>query len=115
MSDLSLVHRSLGLVPGTASAGLPPQAPPPAGSRELPLDELEIRHLRGADEIARVVHLRSEINLPAATLADPEFISREKKETRTVSSPVSSGAAPTSGPSASFRWASASRPARTSW
>ena len=57
--------------------------PPPAvpGTRELPLDELEIRHLRSTDEIGRVIHLRSEIHLPAAALGDPEFAAREKKET----------------------------------
>jgi len=114
MSDLSLVHRSLGLVPAT-SAAVPPQPPVPAGSRELPLDELEIRPLRAAEEIARVIHLRSEIHLPAAALADPEFATREKKETSTGSSPVSCGGARTLAPSASFRWASGSHPVRTIW
>jgi hypothetical protein len=114
MSDLSLVHRSLGLLQ-PAPALVPTVEPAPAGSRELPLDELEIRHLVGAEEIARVVHLRSEIQLPAATLADPEFAPREKKETSTVLWPVSSGAAPTLELSASFRSGSASRPVRTFW
>ena len=80
MSDMSMVHRSMGYVPEAPAAHPAPPAVLP-GSRELPLDELEIRHLAGPDEISRVVHLRSEIHLPAATLADPEFASREKKET----------------------------------
>ena len=97
MSDLSLIHRSMGLVPQLPATmpALPVAEPVLPGSRELPLDELEIRHLRGADEIARVIHLRSEINLPATALADPAFMTREKKETSTVSSPVSCGAANT--------------------
>lgn len=115
MSDLSLVHRSLGLVPATSSVLLPTEPAAPAGSRELPVDELQIRPLRGAEEIARVIHLRNEISLPAAALADPEFRTREKKETSTVSSPDSCGAAPILELSASFRSAWASRPARTSW
>ena len=115
MSDLSLVHRSLGLVPNPAPVVVPEPAAPPDGSRELPLDELEIRPLRSAEEIARVVHLRREISLPAAALADPEFTTREKKETSTVSSPVSCGAARTLEPSASFRSASGSLRVRTIW
>ena len=115
MSDLSLIHRSLGLVPAAPEVVLPPQPPALPGSRELPLDELEIRALRGADEIARVIHLRSEINLPATALADPAFAAREKKETSTVLSPVSSGAAPSLELSASFRSGSGSRPVRTFW
>ena len=114
MSDMSMLHRSLGQMPQMPA--LPPVVTPPPtavpGTRELPLDELEIRHLRSADEIGRVIHLRSEINLPAAALADPAFAPREKKETSTVLWPVSSGAAPTLELSASSRWASDWRLAR---
>jgi hypothetical protein len=82
MSDMSLIHRSLGIrpdAPPVQPAVLPPPAVP--GTRELPLDELEIRHLGSTDEIGRVIHLRSEIHLPASALGDPEFAAREKKET----------------------------------
>ncbi|WP_156385504.1 hypothetical protein [Ramlibacter sp. Leaf400] len=117
---MSLIHRSLGVMPQMPPMARPqiPVAPEPvipAGSRELPLDELEIQHLRGMAEIAQVVHLRSEINLPAAALADPAFISREKKETSTVLSPVFAGAASLLELSASSRSGSASRRVRTSW
>ena len=53
---------------------------------DLPLDELNFRHLQGADQIGSIVHLRKEIQLPAAAVADPvSFAAREKKETRRVS------------------------------
>jgi hypothetical protein len=83
------------------------------GARDLPIDELEIRHLRTAEEIRQVVHLRSEIQLPASTLADPDFHTREKKETRAASSPASAGVDNSSAPSGSSRWAAAWHPART--
>lgn len=52
---------------------------------EVPINELCFAHLRATDEIARIVHLRQQIQLPAATLADPAFHTREKKETKLVS------------------------------
>lgn len=70
---------------------------------EVPLAELTFRHLQTADEIAGIVHLRKEIQLVAAGVADPSFVAREKKETRRASWPLSSAAAPSSGRSASFR------------
>lgn len=51
------------------------------GRIELPLDELSFHRLRTPAEIGQILHLRSEINLPAAALADPSFHTREKKET----------------------------------
>jgi hypothetical protein len=63
---------------------------------ELPLEELSFRHLKTAQEIARIVPLRQQIALPAAALADPGFAAREKKETRRALSPLSSAAAPSS-------------------
>lgn len=48
---------------------------------ELPLDELSFHRLSIPAEIGQILHLRSEINLPAAALADPSFHTREKKET----------------------------------
>jgi hypothetical protein len=50
---------------------------------ELPLDELSFHRLGSAAAIARIMHLRDEIQLPAAALADPSFQTREKKETST--------------------------------
>ena len=70
---------------------------------EVPLAELTFRHLQTADEIAGIVHLRKEIQLVAASGADPTFVAREKKETRRALSPLSSVAAPSSGRFASFR------------
>ncbi|WBY01989.1 hypothetical protein PE066_00150 [Ramlibacter tataouinensis] len=91
------------------------RAEAPAAPREIAIDELEIRHLQGPGDIARVLHLRQEIHLPAAALADPGFESREKKETSTALSPDSSGAAPGLEPFVLFRSGSASHPARSCW
>ena len=60
---------------------------------EVPLSELSFRHLKTADEIACIVHLRREIQLVAASGADPAFVAREKKETSRVLSPLLSAAA----------------------
>lgn len=67
----------------------------PAGQREdVRVDELEFRRLRTAGEIARIRHLRAEIQLPASVLCDASFRALEKKETRTGSSARLNGAAP---------------------
>jgi hypothetical protein len=60
---------------------------------EVPLSELSFRHLKTADEIDGVANLRREIQLVAASGADPAFVAREKKETSRVLSPLSSAAA----------------------
>lgn len=52
---------------------------------EVPIHELSFVHLRATDEIGRIVHLRQQIQLPASALADPEFHTREKKETKSAS------------------------------
>jgi hypothetical protein len=70
---------------------------------ELSLAELTFRQLHTADEIAGIVHLRQEIQLVAASRADPTFVAREKKEMRRALLACSSVAAPWSGPFASFR------------
>jgi hypothetical protein len=49
---------------------------------EVPIHELTFAHLRTTDEVGRIVHLRQQLQLPAATLADPAFHTREKKETK---------------------------------
>lgn len=51
------------------------------GRLELPLDELSFHRLTTPAQIGQILHLRGEINLPAAALADPSFRTREKKET----------------------------------
>jgi hypothetical protein len=53
------------------------------GRLELPLEELSFHRLTTPAEIAQILHLRGEIQLPAAALADPSFHTREKKETST--------------------------------
>lgn len=64
---------------------------------ELSLAELTFRQLHTADEIAGIVHLRQEIQLVAASGADPTFVAREKKETRRALWPLSNAAATSSG------------------
>lgn len=103
MNDMTGLQR----LPEVRPLPAAPALVPPPGARELPIDELEIQHLRTAEQIAAVVHLRGEIQLPASALADPGFHTREKKETSTASSPDSAGADNSSARSASFRWASA--------
>ncbi len=49
-----------------------------------PSESLRFRQLYTPREFSRVLHLREEINLPAEMLADPAFIAREKKETKSV-------------------------------
>lgn len=67
---------------------------------EVPVHELSFRHLKTHEEIARIVHLRDEIQLPASVLADAGFAAREKKGMRKGSSLDSSAAELTLAPSA---------------
>lgn len=91
MSDLSTLDQSFGLLPATM---VPPLADevsyvePPASTDVQP-HEVSFRQLRGARDIARIVHLRDEIALSAATRADAGFGTREKKETRSAWSALS--------------------------
>jgi hypothetical protein len=71
--------------------------------KEVPIDELNFCHLKTPGEIARISHLREEIQLPAGVTADPGFRAREKKETRRASSAPSSARGTWSGRSGSFR------------
>lgn len=48
---------------------------------DVPLSELTFRHLKTAEEISGIAHLRKEIQLVASGVADPTFVAREKKET----------------------------------
>jgi hypothetical protein len=67
---------------------------------EVPVHELSFCHLKAHEEIARIIHLRDEIQLPASVLADAGFAAREKKGTRKDSLQHSSAAEHTSAPSA---------------
>ncbi|HZY16124.1 MAG TPA: hypothetical protein VFE74_05815 [Ramlibacter sp.] len=89
MSDLSVLQQSFGLAPATLAPLLgPPQAyerhhfEAPPLSPDVQPHEVDFRRLRGPQEVARILHLRTEIHLPAAALGDASFAAREKKETR---------------------------------
>jgi hypothetical protein len=92
-----------------------PQAPAPLAPvrQSLQLEEIRFRHLQAAEDIASVLPLRREINLPLA--GDPGFAALEKKEMSAALSAHSTGADKPSAPSASFPSATASRRARKSW
>lgn len=60
-------------------------------SDEPQVDEIHFRHLETPLEIRRVLHLREELSLPSAIREDPEFVAREKKETKSASSAHLSG------------------------
>ena len=66
--------------------------PPDRRRFEVAPGELQLRHLTRPREIAEVAHLRRQIQLPAAVLADPGFAALEKKETATAWSRRSSAA-----------------------
>lgn len=107
----------LGQVPPRDRERILPAAVPASAQaerKEVPVHELSFRHLKTLEEIARIVHLREEIQLPASILADPGFAAREKKGTRKDSSPRSSAAERISAPSGSSRWIADWRPAKGS-
>jgi hypothetical protein len=86
MSDFSGLEQSFALaaMPSLSQLDdLSAYAPP---ATEVQPHEVSFRRLRGAHEIARVLPLRNEIRLPASVLADASFATREKKETKSVSS-----------------------------
>jgi hypothetical protein len=93
------------------------QTTPPAEALANPLSgessvarNVVLRHLKDPDEIATVLHLRDEIDLSAhAACGLQQFESLEKKETSAGSCSPSTCTASGSAPSASFRWATASR------
>ncbi|MCW2573952.1 MAG: hypothetical protein JWO88_4010 [Frankiales bacterium] len=51
------------------------------GRRPFSIDDLVLRHLRTPADIARVLHLREEIDLSVHAAAGPHFATLEKKET----------------------------------
>jgi hypothetical protein len=59
-----------------------PALPDDFASTDVQPHEVGFHRLRGAREISRILHLRNEIALPAAALADSGFATREKKEMR---------------------------------
>lgn len=65
--------------------------------QEVQVQELWLRPLRTAAEVAEIMHLRNQIPLPAEVLADPGFAALEKKGMRPASWRPSSGAAARSG------------------
>lgn len=82
MSDFSGLEQSFALsslssLPEDLGAYLRPQL-----SNEVQPHEVSFKRLRGAHEIARILHLREEISLSSAVLADASFTAREKKEMR---------------------------------
>ena len=97
MSDFSGLERTFalpGLAPAVVDAPLPRAFDAPVSrprSYEVELDEIQFRRLRGGDEFHAIQKLREEIQLPEAALADPGFLTREKKETGRGWSVLSSG------------------------
>ena len=86
MSDFSGLEQSFALaaMPSMSQLDdLSAYALPPV---EVQPHEVSFRRLRGAHEIARILPLRNEIRLPVSVLADASFGTREKKETKSVSS-----------------------------
>jgi hypothetical protein len=84
MSDFSSLEQSFAL-PALGSASqlddLSAYVPP---TTDVQPHEVNFRRLRGAQEIARIVHLRQEIQLPTAAMADAGFALREKKEMKSA-------------------------------
>ena len=80
MSDFSGLEQSFAL-PGVSMAPDDTGAYlRPVISNEVQPHEVTFKRLRGAHEIARILHLRGEIALPLTALADASFAAREKKE-----------------------------------
>ena|SRR6188768_55987 len=90
MSDFSGLEQSFALPAMPSMAQLDDLSAYALPATEVQPHEVSFRRLRGAHEIARILHLRNEIALPAAMLADAGFHTREKKETRWVLSGRSS-------------------------
>lgn len=99
MSDFTGMEQSF----GSLVAGLPPAFYEPPSTTELQPQDVAFRHLQGAAAIAGVMHLRSEIQLPASALGDPGFALREKKETKSAWSVPSCATVRPSAPSACCR------------
>jgi hypothetical protein len=90
MSDFSGLEQSFALPALSAASQLDDLAAYAPPTTEVQPHEVSFRRLRGAHEIAGILHLRSEIELPAAVLADASFRTREKKEMKSASWALSS-------------------------
>lgn len=103
MSDFSGLEQSFVLpamvpvdVPQPLQSGGVPVPGTRSRSYDVQLDEVSFHRLHAADEIHAIQKMRAEIQLPGQAVADPGFISREKKETARVSSVRSNGMTPSS-------------------
>jgi hypothetical protein len=101
VSDFSGLEQSFTLPALTPEVSLPPLARGiPEGrerSYDVVLDEVEFHPLRDADAMHAIQKLRAEIQLPGKAVADPAFVTREKKETGRGSSVLSNGMRTSSG------------------
>jgi hypothetical protein len=99
MSDFSVLEQAFALptLPVTLADTAAYEPPSPT---DVQPHEVRFRRLRGAQEIARIAHLRAEIRLPASVQADAGFALREKKETKLASSVRFCASAKRSAPSA---------------
>jgi hypothetical protein len=88
-------------------------APQPLAAADVDVAAIRFHQLTSAFDIARVLHLRREIQLNVADEAS--FAALEKKEMRPALSALSSGKDNSSVPSAWCRWGPASPRARRSW
>jgi hypothetical protein len=75
----------------------------PMAARLLPVDELELQHVRRPDDFDAVRALRGHIDLAAHLAVDPLFHDHEKKEMSWAWSSRSTCAASLSEPSGRFR------------
>jgi hypothetical protein len=94
MSDFSGMEQSFALAalsPEEGTRELHVPLPATVVRPEISPDEVWLQQLTTAREIAGIEHLRRQIQLPAAVLADPGFASLEKKETKSAASRHCSG------------------------
>jgi hypothetical protein len=91
----------------------PPVVPQSSVAAEVDASQIRFHQLTSPYDIARVLHLRREIQLNVADAAS--FAALEKKEMRPALSALSSGEDNSSVPSAWCRWGRASPHARRSW
>jgi hypothetical protein len=96
VSDFSGMEQSFAL-PAMPALDSSHAAASNARSYEVQLDAIEFRRLHAADEIHAIQKLRTEIQLPGKALADPGFLTREKKETGRGLSVPSNGMTASSG------------------
>jgi hypothetical protein len=97
MNNMTGLDRGFGLpgsmmMPPPLLDDLPSSVTQPV-TLDLQPHEVGFRRLRGAREISRILHLREEIRLSSAVVADSSFALREKKETKSDWSAPSCGAA----------------------